>query len=82
MLTPNQFQALVNIAKENNLKLTGHVPLSMDVITASNMGLNSMEHFRNFELSVSKDSKELLKKRKRLLNNILQEEDIKFHKRV
>ena len=70
MLTPNQFQALVNIAKENNLKLTGHVPLSMDVITASNMGLNSMEHFRNFELSVSKDSKVLLRKRKRLLKNL------------
>ena len=69
MLTPNQFKALANIAKENNLKLTGHVPLSMDVISASNIGLNSMEHFRNFELSVSKNSVELLNKRKRLLKN-------------
>ena len=65
MLTPNQFKALANIAKENNLKLTGHVPLSMDVISASNIGLNSMEHFRNFEVSVSKNSVELLHKRKR-----------------
>ena len=69
MLTLNQFKALTNIAKENNLKLTGHVPLSMDVISASNMGLNSMEHFRNFELSVSKNSDELLSKRKSLLKN-------------
>ena len=69
MLTPNQFKTLTNIAKENKLKLTGHVPLSMDVITASNMGLNSMEHFRNFELSVSKNSDELLNTRKRLLKN-------------
>ena len=69
MLTPNQFKVLANIAKENNLKLTGHVPLSMDVISASNIGLNSMEHFRNFELSVSKNSDELLSKRKTLLKN-------------
>jgi len=69
MLTPNQFKALTNIAKENNLKLTGHVPLSMDVISASNMGLNSMEHFRNFELSVSKNHDQLLSTRKKLLKN-------------
>ena len=35
MLSPNQFKLLSKMAKENNLKLTGHVPLSMDVITAS-----------------------------------------------
>ena len=69
MLTPNQFKTLTHIAKESNLKLTGHVPLSMDVISASNMGLNSMEHFRNFELSVSKKSDELLSARKSLLKN-------------
>jgi imidazolonepropionase-like amidohydrolase len=69
MLTPNQFKALTSIAKENNLKLTGHVPLSMDVISASNMGLNSMEHFRNFELSVSKNHDQLLSTRKKLLKN-------------
>jgi len=69
MLTLDQFERLASLAKENKLKLTGHVPLSMDLITASNLGLNSLEHLRNFELTVAKNSKELLKTRKYLLKN-------------
>jgi imidazolonepropionase-like amidohydrolase len=69
MLNPKQFEAITEIAKKNNLKLTGHVPLSMDVITASNLGLNSMEHLRNIELSMSIHSDKLLKERKDILKN-------------
>ena len=69
MLTPEQFKILGKIAQENGLKLTGHVPLSMDVIDASNLGLNSMEHMRNMELSTSKLSEELIQERKDLLRN-------------
>lgn len=71
MLTPLQFETLANIAKENNLKLTGHVPLSMDVSTASDLGLNSMEHFRNLELSTALNFEELWVERKSLLKNKL-----------
>lgn len=67
MLTPLQFEALHKMAQENGLKVTGHVPLSMDVITASNMGMNSMEHLRNIELSCASNSDELLAQRKQLL---------------
>lgn len=69
MLSPSQFKMLSNLAKENNLKLTGHVPLSMSVIEASNLGLNSMEHLRNLELSMTKMSEKLFQERKNLLLN-------------
>ena len=69
MLSPTQFKILSNLAKENNLKLTGHVPLSMSVIEASNFGLNSMEHLRNIELSMTEMSEELFEERKDLLVN-------------
>ena len=67
MLSPEQFTALMEIAVEKGLKVTGHVPLSMDVISASNAGLNSMEHMRNLELSCAANSAELLKQRRELL---------------
>lgn len=67
MLSPEQFSAIAKIAKEKNLKVTGHVPLSMDVISASNAGLNSMEHLRNLEMSTASNWEELLAIRKKLL---------------
>ena len=67
MLTPEQFKEVTKLAKEKGLKVTGHVPLSMDVIGASNAGLNSMEHFRNLELSCASNSDELLLERQELL---------------
>lgn len=60
MLTPEQFYKVVEMAKRFGLKVTGHVPLSMDVIGASNGGLNSMEHMRNLELSCASNAEELL----------------------
>lgn len=67
MLTPEQFQMIMTLAREKGLKVTGHVPLSMDIISASNAGLNSMEHMRNLELSCASNSDELLAQRKQLL---------------
>ena len=68
MLTPEQFGAITAFARENNLRVTGHVPLSMDVISASNAGLNSMEHMRNLELSAASNANELWEERKKLLS--------------
>ncbi len=67
MLTPEQFAMVMKLAKEKGLKVTGHVPLSMDVATASNAGLNSMEHMRNLELSCASNADELLKQRQEML---------------
>ncbi|WP_405414094.1 amidohydrolase family protein [Maribacter sp. Asnod1-A12] len=67
MLTSEQFKTIARLGKEKGLKVTGHVPLSMDVISASNAGLNSMEHLRNLELSCASNSDELLKQRRDLL---------------
>jgi imidazolonepropionase-like amidohydrolase len=67
MLTPEQFKAVTKIASQKGLNVTGHVPLSMDVISASNAGMNSMEHLRNLEMSCAGNWEELLATRRRLL---------------
>lgn len=67
MLTPEQFVVITKMAKEKGLKVTGHVPLSMDVISASNAGLSSMEHMRNLELSCASNADELWQQRIQLL---------------
>lgn len=66
MLTPEQFTAVTRRARELGMKVTGHIPLSMDAITAS-AGMNSMEHLRNIELSCADDWEGLLAQRKDLL---------------
>ena len=69
MLTENQFLALMRIAKKRNLSVTGHIPLSMNLFSAVDAGLNGMEHIRNLELSVASNSEELYKERLELLKN-------------
>jgi len=68
MLTPEQFTAVTDRARELGLKVTGHIPLSMDAITAS-AGMNSMEHLRNIEMSCAQDWEGLLSQRRDLLVN-------------
>lgn len=67
MLTPEQFVTLNNYAEGKGLKVTGHVPLSMDVISAADAGFDSMEHLRNLELSCATNSEELLANRQKML---------------
>lgn len=55
MLSPAQFKVVVDEAQKHGLKVTGHVPLSMDVIQASELGMNSIEHMRNLEMSCVAD---------------------------
>lgn len=67
MLTPEQFAAVTKRAKELGLRVTGHIPLSMDAITAS-AGMNSMEHLRNIEMSCAEDWQGLQAQRLELLS--------------
>ena len=67
MLTPEQFKAITKRAREIGLKVTGHVPLSMDVITAAEAGMNCMEHLRNVEMSTAAKTDDFLKMRRKLL---------------
>lgn len=67
MLSPEQFRNMLAEAKERDLLVTGHVPLSMDVISAAEAGLNSMEHMRNLEMSMAGDWEELRAERRQLL---------------
>lgn len=67
MLTPEQFITLNNYAEGAGLKVTGHVPLMMDVISAADAGFDSMEHLRNLEMSCAANSEELLKNRRKMM---------------
>ena len=69
MLTPEQFYAVLKASNEKGLKVTGHVPLSMDVRAASTAGLASMEHLRNLEMSCASNWQQLLMKRRKMLFN-------------
>ena len=69
MLSPAAFSAVIHRADSKGLHVTGHVPLSMDVITASNAGLRSMEHLRNLESSCSSHAKQLLHERRSMLKS-------------
>ncbi len=69
MLTPEQMEAVAKEAQAKGLKVTGHVPLSMDAISASNAGMNSMEHLRNLEMSFASNWKELLSSRRKMLED-------------
>ena len=68
MLSPEVFEALLKRAKEKGLLVTGHVPLSMDVVEASNLGLRGMEHMRNLEMACSANYDSLLIDRKRMIS--------------
>jgi imidazolonepropionase-like amidohydrolase len=68
MLSPETFAAIIDRAHEKNLVVTGHVPLSMDVVTAVNGGLNSMEHMRNLEMACTASYDSLLEVRNKMLS--------------
>ena len=69
MLSPSQYEEVLSIAKKNNLRVAGHVPLSMDIITASKLGLSSLEHVKNLEMWATHDRENLLKQRRKILKN-------------
>lgn len=69
MLTPEQFEQIMTLANANGLKVTGHIPLSMDAVSASNAGMNSIEHMRNLEISCASNSEELWEQRRQMLKN-------------
>ena len=69
MLAPEDFKELQEIAEQRNLRVTSHIPLSMDLIDAVDAGLDGMQHIRNLELACAEEAGEMLIKRKQLLEN-------------
>ncbi len=67
MLSPEVYTSIMARAKKEGIVVTGHVPLSMDVIEASNLGLNSMEHLRNLEFACASDWEALKDTRRKML---------------
>ena len=69
MLSKETYLELLQIAKKNNLRVTGHIPLSIDLEEAIEAGLGGMQHIRNMDLACSLDAPELLIKRREKLSN-------------
>jgi len=69
MLSAKTFLDLLSIAKEKNLRVTGHIPLSIDLIEAIDAGLGGMQHIRNLDLACANNAEEILAQRQVLLDN-------------
>ena len=69
MLTRDTYLELLQVAKENGLRVTGHVPLSIDLEEAIEAGLGGMQHVRNMDLACAKDADNLLQVRQSDLEN-------------
>lgn len=54
-------------AKSKGFRISSHIPLSLDVVEASNAGLSSMEHMYNLEMSCSSDWDSLLTARRKMI---------------
>ena len=67
LLPRDIYFAVQSIANERNYKLCAHVPFSVDVVEASNAGLDCMEHMSNLELSCSSEWETLLQERLKML---------------
>jgi hypothetical protein len=65
--SPEVFLGALSMANSKGYRVSAHVPLTMDVIEASEAGLGSMEHMRNLELSCSRDWDSLLKARQQII---------------
>ena len=70
MLSPSTFVKLLEIANQNNLPVTSHIPLSMDLGKAVDAGLGGMQHIRNLDLACAENAEETLKQRQELLKNL------------
>ena len=67
MLTPETFTSILDRAAALQLPVTGHIPLTMDATLVSNLGLNSIEHLRNLEISCSSLRDLIIEERKTML---------------
>ena len=69
MLTRETYLELLKVAGQNGLRVTGHVPLSIDLEEAIEAGLGGMQHVRNMDLACAKDADNLLNDRQVSLEN-------------
>lgn len=69
MLTKETYLELLKVAGQNGLRVTGHVPLSIDLEEAIEAGLGGMQHVRNMDLACAKDADNLLDDRQVSLEN-------------
>lgn len=53
MLSPEVFLAIARSAQKKNLPFAGHLPIQVDMITAINAGMKSIEHLTGLEAAFS-----------------------------
>jgi hypothetical protein len=69
MLSRPTYLKLLQVAEEKGLRVTGHIPLSIDLMEAIDAGLGGMQHIRNLDLACSIEADEIRAQRGVLLSN-------------
>ena len=69
MLSQPTYLELLRIAKKKNLRVTGHIPLSIDLTEAVKAGLGGMQHIRNMDLACSNNAESMHEIRQVKLQN-------------
>ena len=69
MLTRTTYLKLLEIANRKGLRVTGHIPLSIDLLEAIDAGLGGMQHIRNLDLACAMDAAVIRNERNKLLVN-------------
>ena len=69
MLTRTTYLKLLEIANRKGLRVTGHIPLSIDLLEAIDAGLGGMQHIRNLDLACAMDAAVIRDERNILLAN-------------
>ena len=59
MLSRPTYLRLLQIAGEKGLRVTGHIPLSIDLLEAIEAGLGGMQHIRNLDLACAFNADEI-----------------------
>ncbi|MGM0507379.1 MAG: amidohydrolase family protein, partial [Bacteroidota bacterium] len=67
LIQPEVFHTVLEEATSRGYRVTSHIPLTMDVIEATDAGLTAMEHLQNVEFSCAENWEELREERRSLI---------------
>ncbi|MEX0593422.1 MAG: hypothetical protein WD115_01495, partial [Balneolaceae bacterium] len=67
LIQPDVFRVVLEEATSRGYRVTSHIPLTMDVIEATDAGLTAMEHLQNLEFACAENWEELREERRALI---------------
>jgi hypothetical protein len=68
MLSKENFTSLISYATQKGKKVVGHVPITVTVEEAADLGMHSMEHLRGFDYSTSVKQDSIVKAQRSIID--------------